>query len=212
MDFDRMNKNGLWSRLFTLLLGLTFGLLLWLVNADALVRFVFTFFGLFVMISGIPGLVAGIASFDSKEGKWIALVSALTIAMGLVLIFYHGMLLLILLGIFLLLSPILEIVFAKNKWAAVRKNLYKWILGAVLILLGPAQTLDLFFDVAGWTLMALSVVSFFISSIRLNKKKNTPGNRIFADTTGDGEIDTVFVDTTGDGKADTATDYRNRKR
>lgn len=210
MDFDRMSKNSLWSRLLILVVGVTFGLLLWLVNTDALLRFIFVFFGVFVVISGIPGLIAGIATFDTAEGKWITAFSILTMILGFVLIFYHGMVLLILLGVFLLLSPILEIIEAKNKWVAIRKNLYKWILGAILIILGPAQTLDLFFDIAGWTLIALSIVGFLLSFIRLNKHRNTPGNRIFADTTGDGEIDTVFVDTTGDGKADTATEYKKR--
>ena len=85
-------------------------------------------------------------------------------------------------------------------------------MGIVLLVLGPAKTIDVLFDVAGIGVIILSIV-YLISMYRLVKKsQNVTGARVFVDTDGNGTIDTVYVDTDGNGKADTATRYREKKK
>ena len=85
------------------------------------------------------------------------------------------------------------------------------ILGVVLLVVGPAETLGILFDVAGTIILVLSVVIALVMLARAKRYSNKTGGRIFADTDGDGTIDTVFVDTTGDGKPDLGVDYNEKK-
>ena len=128
---------------------------------------------------------------------------------GFVMIFWRIQLLLYVLGAYLILMPVIDILFAEKKIERLKAEIPKLILGAVMLLLGPAQSLDILFDIAGWVVIALTALYVISMLIAMNKKQNVTGSRVFADTDGDGTIDTVYVDTTGDGKADTAMPYND---
>ena len=111
----------------------------------------------------------------------------------------------------MIVMPVIEILLAKDKLNQLKAELPKLILGVVMFLLGPAKTLDVLFDVAGWVIIVLTLLNAIVSLLSLKKVHKNTGGRIFVDTTGDGKVDTVYIDTTGDGKVDTATNYRENK-
>ena len=138
-------------------------------------------------------------------------MSLISIAVGVLMIFWHASLLMLILGIYMIVLPIVQILLSRDKLLRLRTELPKLIVGIVLVLIGPAKALDVVFDISGWIVLALTAIYVTVMLVGLGKASQSAqatGNRIFVDTTGDGKVDTVYVDTTGDGKPDTATQYR----
>lgn len=210
------SKKLAWSGILTMtLMGLLVGLLLLLLSASLLIKIVFVILGIITVISNIPGITLGLMNLESKEGKLELITSLISAIVGFLMIFWHSGILMIVLGLYMIILPIIGILTSSNKSARLKAELPKLILGVVLILVGPAQTLDFLFDVAGVCIIVLTLIcAGYLSFQTVRKPKAstaTTGNRIFVDSDGDGSIDTVYVDTTGDGKADTATPFREKK-
>ena len=201
------NKSYLGSVLGTALLGILIGILLILVNTAWLLKVIFVIMGIATVLYSIPGILLGASAFSTGYGKLVLILSVLGAVFGVWMIFWHSAILMILLGVYMVVSPLIEILLSKDKGAKFKSELPKLILGVSMLILGPAGTLDVLFDVAGVVTVLLSIVNATVLLIGMRKKQNKTGGRVFADTTGDGKIDTLYVDTTGDGKADTATDY-----
>ena len=127
------------------------------------------------------------------------------------MLFWHSSILLIAVGVLMIAHPIFAIMNSTDRKAKCKVELPKLIIGAVLVLLGPANAIGYLFDIAGAALIALSII-YLIWSYRLVKKaQNIAGNRVFVDEDGNGTIDAIYVDTDGNGKADTAADYKEKK-
>ena len=205
-------KTALVASLLFLIPGLILGLLLLLIPTDFLLKLVFIVMGVITVISSIPGLVAGVAAFSTAGGKISLAVSAISAVVGFLMIFNHSEFLMIFLGVYMILLPVLNILLAKDHFAQLKAELPKLIIGVLLVLLGPANTLDFLFRIAGWVVIALSVVcavAIFVGSYRKSAVRvSVSGARVFVDKDGDGTVDAVFVDTTGDGKPDTEIGYR----
>lgn len=202
------------STLCFALFGILAGVLLIALRADLLLRVAFVIVGVLTVLTQIPGVVTGLLQISERRGKLLLITSALSAAMGLVMIFFHSALLSVILGLYLIVLPLILVLHDSDKRARLEKELPRMILGVVLLLVGPAAALDILFDVAGWVIIALTVLYTLVTLLaarRRVERAHTTGNRIFADTDGDGSIDTVYLDTTGDGKADTATDYRENR-
>lgn len=191
------------------LFGILMGWLLILLPASVLLRIVFVIMGIVTVVTNVPTLVAGLVNGQSTEGKLCALLSLISIVVGFLMIFWHSGILMLLLGAYMIVTPLFEVLTAKRRGERFKAELPKMILGLVMILVGPARTLGALFDIAGWIIIALSVIYVVGMLIGTRKKQNVTGSRVFADTDGDGKIDTVYVDTTGDGNADTATRYND---
>lgn len=202
------------STLCFALFGILAGVLLIALRADLLLRVAFVIVGVLTVLTQIPGVVTGLLQISERRGKLLLITSALSAAMGLVMIFFHSALLSVILGLYLIVLPLILVLQDTDKRARLERELPRMILGVVLLLVGPAAALDILFDVAGWVIIALTVLYTLVTLLaarRRVERAHTTGNRIFADTDGDGSIDTVYLDTTGDGKADTATDYRENR-
>ncbi|MBQ7335348.1 MAG: hypothetical protein IJW92_02610 [Clostridia bacterium] len=208
MNVKNNSKNTMTTALIYTVLGILVGILLIAISTDFLLKVVFVIMGIVTVACNLPGLIQGISENATPAGKTQLVLSALSVALGFVMIFWHNSVLMILLGVYMLILPIVRILQAADRSAQIKTELPRLILGAVLILLGPAGVLDILFDIAGWCTIALSVVYLITVYVSLRKHQNTPGARVFVDTDGNGKIDTVYVDTTGDGKADTATNYK----
>lgn len=191
--------------------GVLAGILLILVPTDFLLNLVFVVMGILTVILHFPGLLMGLGTIATPMGKVTLISSAVSVVIGLLMIFWHNSLLLILLGIYMILLPLIYILLAKDRYARLKSELPKLILGVVLTVLGPANTLDFLFDVAGALVIVLNVIYLVSVYFLMRKHQNTPGARVFVDTDGNGTIDAVYVDTTGDGKADTSTRYKEKK-
>ena len=198
------------------LLGLLTGTLLIALNTDFLLKIVFVVMGVVVIVSNMPGLFVSFMSMKTRMeiGLPSLILSMISVFIGILMIFWHTGVLMSVVGGYMIVLPLIQILISKDKLLRLKTELPKLIIGIVLLLIGPSQTLNVMFDIAGWIILILTavyVIAMLIGQTTVNKHVSNTGSRIFVDTTGDGKIDTVYVDTTGDGKADTATPYRDDK-
>jgi len=209
-------KSFFWTQLLTTaLLGALLGILLIVLSVSFLLKVIFVVMGIMTILSAIPMLAFGLSNLSDRAGRMSFAFSLLSILMGIVMIFWHSDILLIIVGVYFLIFPIVEILAARDRAARAKSELPKMILGVVLLLLEPARTLDILFDVAGYVVLGLTALSVLISLITYftSKKKQATatGNRIFVDRDGDGTIDAVFVDRTYDADANAASNDREKQ-
>lgn len=193
------------------LLGVLLSVFLLLVDVNFLLNIIFVVLGVLTVFNNLPSLIFSVAEFRSKEGKILFALSLIATVLGVLMIFFHNGILMILLGVYFVLVPLLRLIFSKDRAELVREELPKLILGVVMILLGPASLVSILFRVAGWVVLGLTVLYTIGALISLRKSQHKTGARVFVDSDGDGKVDTLYVDTTGDGKADTATRYRDKQ-
>lgn len=187
------------------------GLLLILIPVGFLLDLVFLIMGIATIVVSLPALISLLPLWHTKVGKVSIACTALLVVAGFLMLFWHSGILLIAVGVVMLVQPILAILNASDRSARLKAEAPKLILGAALILLGPAKAIDILFDVAGIALILLSIL-YLIWTYRLIKKsQHVTGNRVFVDEDGNGTIDALYVDTDGNGEADTATNYREKK-
>lgn len=197
------------------LFGLLAGLLLIALPVETLLKIVFVIVGVVTVVCNLPGIILGLAHLDERGGTLTLALSVLSVILGVLMIFCHSSILMILVGIYFLILPLVNVLLARERGAQLKAELPKLILGVVLVVVGPARTAAILFDVAGWIIVVLTLI-YFVSMlisylVRQQKAEAQTGNRTFVDTTGDGKIDTVYVDIDGDGKPDTKKRYRDTK-
>ena len=217
MRLPKSNRSLLWQTLVFALFGVGVGVLLIALPADLLLRLAFVIVGALTVLTQIPCILSGLLHLSERGGggKLLLFSSLISTALGLLMIFYPSALLSVLLGVYLIVLPLILVLTDGDKRTRLQKELPRMILGVVLVLIGPAAILDLLFDVAGWVILVLTLVYTAVTLLaarRRTERAHVTGNRIFADTDGDGSIDTVYLDTTGDGRADTATHYRENEK
>ena len=192
-------------------IGILIGLLLIALPVGFLLDVVFFVMGIVTIVVSLPALFSLLPLRHTKVGRVSLICTALMVAAGFLMIFWHSNFLLIGVGIVMIAQPILAIASATDRQARLKVELPKLIIGVVLVLLGPANTIDILFDIAGVGLIVLSILYVFWSYRLLKKSQNITGSRIFVDEDGNGTIDAIYVDTDGNGEADTATTYRKKK-
>lgn len=211
MKFPDSKKYVVSSIITSAIFGIILGVLLLAIPAALLMRIVFVIIGVATILTNIPTFTFGLVTFRTSEGKIATLTSLLSLIIGFLIIFWHQTFLVFFLGAYLIIMPLIDVLFAKEKLDRFKAELPKLILGAVMMIIGPAQSVEILFDIAGWVIIALtalySILMLILALTRKKKHTAATGTRIFADTDGDGTIDTVYVDTTGDGKADTSIPY-----
>ena len=175
---------------------------------NVVMALIFIVFGILTLLSGVSQLVSALKNIGSGsiEAMFDLIMSIVTVCMGLVLIFLKNGIVMLVAGIYLIIFPIIRVLIAKEKLFQLKAELPSMILGVALVVLGPLAV-DIVFKIIGAVVIALSVMYMvfgIIATVKLNKRiaKSTTGTRIFADTNGDGNIDTVYIDTDGDGKHD----------
>ena len=174
--------------------------------------------GILTLLSGIPQLVGAVSGLMKKEKMAIVdlVMSIVTVIVGLMLIFSRNEIIMIVVGAYLIVFPVIRILIAKEKMAQLKSELLAIVLGVALVLIGPGAALDIIFKIAGAVVIVFSVI-YIVFGIRAYLKANRArengevGSRVFVDTDGNGKIDAVYVDTTGDGKLDTKIDIEENK-
>ncbi len=200
------------------LMGFLFGTALILIPADFLLKAIFIIVGVMTVLGSIPGVLLGYAASSSSFGRLELLSSLVSMLLGVVMIFWHSEVVVLVVGVYLVVLPLINLLVALvrgGRWVA---ELPKMILGAILILIGPVETFAIMLDVAGWIVIGVTAL-FVLAAIvfacrrgaRVKRGSRETGGRVFIDADGDGTIDRVYVDTTGDGNPDTATRYRDGK-
>ena len=195
----------------TALLGSALGLFLLLADVNFLFGIVFVVLGILTVFNNLPGLVLGAVELHTTAGKLLFSLSLISTMLGVIMIFYHNEILMILLGVYFVLMPIVRLILAKDRSELFRRELPKLVLGVVMILLGPAGVVSILFRIAGITVLILTAI-YVVTTVRaLRRLQHKTGSRVFVDTDGNGKCDVLYVDTTGDGKADTATPYKEEQ-
>ena len=203
-DFSRMI-------LTTAGIGILIGLLLIFLPVGFLLDVVFFIMGIVTVVVSLPALISLLPLRHTKVGKVSIICTALMVAAGFLMLFWHSDFLLIGVGVVMIAQPILAIVVATDRQARFKTELPKLIIGIILVILGPASTVDILFDIAGVGLIVLSIIYVLWSYRLIKKSQNVTGSRIFVDEDGNGTIDAIYVDTDGNGEADTATNYRKKR-
>lgn len=203
-DFSRMI-------LTTAGIGILIGLLLIFLPVGFLLDVVFFIMGIVTVVVSLPALISLLPLRHTKVGKVSIICTALMVAAGFLMLFWHSDFLLIGVGVVMIAQPILAIVGATDRQARFKTELPKLIIGIILVILGPASTVDILFDIAGVGLIVLSIIYVLWSYRLIKKSQNVTGSRIFVDEDGNGTIDAIYVDTDGNGEADTATNYRKKR-
>lgn len=197
------------------LIGLAIGLLLIILPVEWLLKAVFVIAGGATILCNLPGLVSGLLHFSTRAGQIAVMITGISIFIGFLMIFFHSDILMIVLGVYLLVLPMVRILISRDRGRQFKIELPKMLLGLVLVLIGPGKALEVLFDIVGWVLTVLTVAYVVWVAvdrmIRTKKAEHTTGNRLFVDQNGDGTVDSIYVDTTGDGKPDTEKRYRNGK-
>jgi hypothetical protein len=143
-------------------------------------------------------------------------MSIVTVIVGLMLIFSRNEIIMIVVGAYLIVFPVIRILIAKEKMAQLKSELLAIVLGVALVLIGPGAALDIIFKIAGAVVIVFSVIYIvfgILAYLKANRalENSDAGSRVFVDTDGNGTIDAVYVDTTGDGKLDTKIDIEENK-
>ena len=211
MNFKNIRRGFSRATWIVAAVGALLGLLLILIPIRFLIDLVFFVMGIATLVVSLPALISLLPLRNTRVGNISLICTALMVFAGFLMLFWHSSILLIAVGVLMIAQPIFSIMNSTDRKAKCKAELPKLIIGAVLILLGPANAIGYLFDIAGAALIALSIL-YVIWSYRLVKKaQNIVGDRVFVDEDGNGTIDAIYVDTDGNGKADTATDYKEKK-
>ncbi len=192
-------------------LGILIGLLLIIIPVGFLLDVVFFIMGIVTVAVSLPALFTLLPLRHTKVGKISLLCTALTVAAGFLMLFWHSSTLLIVVGVIMIAQPILSIASATDRSARLKAEAPKLIIGLILVLLGPAKAIDYLFSIAGVCLIVFSIIYLIFMYTVIKKSQHKTGARVFVDEDGNGTIDAIYVDTDGNGEADTATDYREKK-
>lgn len=200
-------KSTMTGILVTGIIGILIGLFMFIIPVNTLLKILFVVFGIMMLISGIPSLIHSLSNKNEAGSTLDTVISLISVILGVILIFWHNSVVMIVCGIYLLALPVIRIFMSDNKKLQLRRELPRMILGVVMIIAGPGTIIDLLLKISGGVIILLAVLYMIFALLSLKTKTENAtrktGGRVFADTTGDGKIDTVFVDTTGDGKVDT---------
>lgn len=211
MNFKNIRRGFSRASLTVAGLGVLLGLLLIIIPVGFLLDLVFFIMGIVTIAVSLPALFSLLPLRHTRVGSISLICTALIVLAGFLMLFWHSSILLIIVGIIMIAQPLLAIVNAADRQASLKAEAPKLIIGVVLLLLGPANAIDILFDIAGIGVIVLSIIYLISMYVVLKKSQNVTGARVFVDTDGNGKIDTIYVDTDGNGEADTATDYREKK-
>lgn len=211
MNFKNIRRGFSRASLTVAGLGVLLGLLLIIIPVGFLLDLVFFIMGIVTIAVSLPALFSLLPLRHTRVGSISLICTALTVLAGFLMLFWHSSILLIIVGIIMIAQPLLAIINATDRQASLKAEAPKLIIGVVLLLLGPANAIDILFDIAGIGVIVLSIIYLISMYVVLKKSQNVTGARVFVDTDGNGKIDTIYVDTDGNGEADTATDYREKK-
>lgn len=146
-------KKSFISSMIIAAIGLVIGIIIAILGPE-LLDVAFIILGLFVVIDHLPMFISSLANIKSKQALVVFILSAISIAAGFIMMFWHEGIFMVLVGIYLLALPIYRIIIAPDKKLQLSADLGSLILGLVLILVGPGKII--FY--AGIVLIALSLL------------------------------------------------------
>ena len=179
-----MKKNLLVARIVVMVIGILVGVLLLVLGGilkpstvATIIHWGLIIYGIFIVIGNVPGLVSGIANINRPAGVFDLISAALGIALGLVMIFYHGSVLVAFVAAYLILFPLLRVLLAERKGEQLKRELVRIIMGVVLLVFVPnwseaiAGVLRILLFVCGGAVICLALVFGILEVIRIASAK-----------------------------------------
>ena len=176
----KTKKSVLAEIIISLVFGLIFGglvLFLSTLGAGTIIKWVLIVAGIIIVATNIAPLIRGIVNLAHKEkgGLFDVIVSAIAMALGIVMIVYQNAIvstiITVLLAIYLIVLPIIRIVIAPSKKEQLSKEWIRILIGAILIVFLPAilgaadAIINLLLMIVGIVIIVLTVLSFVLSLI-----------------------------------------------
>ena len=140
------------------ILGLVIGLLFIIADPETFLRFVFIAIGVYIILTVIPLLLTLHLLADSKEKTLLLVYCLVEITMGLLLIIYPHTVAYYIAGAFLIVFPILRIIFNKNHFDTFKKEIVRLVLGVILLVGGIGATVQVILYIIGGTIMLCSLL------------------------------------------------------
>lgn len=188
---NSMKKNLLVARIAVMAIAILVGVLLVVLGGAltpatvaTIIKWGLIVYGIFIIIGNIPGLVSGIANINRAAGVFDLISAVLGIALGIVMIFYHGSILIAFVAAYLILFPLLRVLLANRKVEQLKRELVRIIMGVVLLVFVPnwneaiAGILKILLFVSGGMVICLSLAFGVLEMIRIARAKEvkTPEN------------------------------------
>ncbi|MGM9682635.1 MAG: DUF308 domain-containing protein, partial [Eubacteriales bacterium] len=151
-----MNKSSLATVLGIGVVGILAGIIIFIIPAAALLNFLCIVLGILTLFSGVPMLIRAIMNIKQKGGIFDIVMSALTVAFALALIFSRNFLVMIVCGVYLIALPLVRIVLSDEKKLQFKNELPSLIIGIVMVIAGPGKAVDFLFNIAGIVIIVLS--------------------------------------------------------
>lgn len=170
-------KNVLSSIIVSLIIGVLLGVLLivlsGILDVSFLIKWGLIVVGIITIISNVPSLVNGIVNISKPAGIIDLIFAIIGIALGCMMIFMQGTVITLIVSIYLIAFPIVRIVLSgKNGWKdQIKKEWIKILIGALMLAFLPGllaaadAVVKTIILVAGWVVVALTVIFFVISLI-----------------------------------------------
>lgn len=175
---SKIKKNVLAEIIISLVFGLLFGalvLFLATLGADTIIKWVLIVTGIIIAVTNIAPLIRGIVNIKEKGGIFDVIVSAVAIALGVVMAVFQNEIIstviTVLLAIYLIVLPVIRIITAASWKEQLAKEWLRILIGAILIVFLPAilgaadAILNVLLTIVGIIIITLSVISFTISLI-----------------------------------------------
>ena len=125
-----------------------------------------------IIVSSLPEFIHQIRYFG-EEPFYEFLLTCLIMAFGFALIFWHEAIVMIAIGALMLAIPCLKILCSNAKTAMLRTQLPVIALGVALLVVGPAKSAEVLFDVGGYLIIALALLyCLYFLIFRLPRKKS----------------------------------------
>lgn len=157
------NKNSLAFILTAGILGVLLGILLLAIDFFKILSLIFIIVGIFTLIANLPAFIYSLTSANVPG----IITSLLPILAGVLMIFWHNSVLFYILGLYLIILPIVRILTAYDKSMHLRMELPRIVIGFLLLLIGPGTVINTFFDVAGYVVIAISLLLTIVGIIKL---------------------------------------------
>ncbi len=179
-----MKKNLLIARVAVMIIGILVGVLLIVLGGAltpatvaTILKWGLIIYGIFIILGNIPGLVSGIANVNRPAGVFDLISAVLGIALGVVMIFYHGSILVAFVAAYLIIFPLLRVLLAERKGEQFKRELMRIIMGVVLLVFVPnwseaiAGVLRILLFVSGGMVICLALVFGVLEIIRIASAK-----------------------------------------
>lgn len=230
---QNLKKNMIIARVTGTVMGALLGALVLVLAAilkpetvSAIIHWTLVICGVFTVISNVPGVISGIGNLNTTDGMVDFISAMLGILLGFALVLFQNTVLVVIIGAYLILFPLLRVLMAADKGQQLRREVWRMAMGVLLLVFLPllfdaaSRIVHILLVVVGWAVIAFSLVIGVVGIVRIvrapkdnrTRKQASGGKKsgtVYADTTGDGKIDTIYMDTDRDGKPDTTIHMDN---